>query len=525
MSKRSIRARAPEKRERIKDRLRKRDEFAASAAAPARAPRRDRAVFSWSLEMIRKARDAQMMGKFATPVALARAMRTDDALFTAYHNRIAPQNAIEAKLTAKPGDRGERAKARAAISCIAPRDVIAGLTGTLANHGIAIGYVQQEVNDEGTRVDFKLTEWPLEFVEWDVSRECLTTRVKDAPYRVPIVHGDGRWIVFRKFSVDPWTQEACVIPGAILWFAHMSGVRDWAAASTSHGQAKIIGELPGGITLRDEHGNLTPEAQKMLDMLQDIVSGDSGAAVQPAGAKTTFLSNGSTAWQVFKELVLDRKKASAYIYLGTDATLGAQGGAPGVDISALFGVATTKIQGDFAALEEGLRTGLYEPWAAMNYGDSAYAPMIVFAMPDIDAETQVQQLDKRRTAFFAALAKYKENGMVVNQIVIDKLALEYRIDPPQLMPTAAASVAIAVTPSTNEKIFSIDELRQSQGGQPTGTPRGAMTIMQAEESDKAAAAAKQAAAEAAAAATQPPAPAPAPRKRTRARKADASVHA
>src|SRR5262249_41694985 len=89
--------------ERVKDRLRKRDEFANSPAS--RAPRRNQATYSWSLEAIRAARDAQMIGKFAAPVALAKAMRTDDALYTAYHNRTAPQNAIAATLTAKPGDR------------------------------------------------------------------------------------------------------------------------------------------------------------------------------------------------------------------------------------------------------------------------------------------------------------------------------------------------------------------------------------------------------------------------------------
>ncbi len=488
-------AQRAEKRERIKDRLRKRDEFTSSD--PVRAPRRNNGIYSWSLEAIRKARDDQMRGKFAGPVALAKALRTDTAMFTAYHNRIAPQSAIEALLVAKPGDRGERARARAAVSCIVPRSTLAGINGTMADHGVAIGYVEQEINEEGTRTDFRLTEWPLEFVDWDESRECLMTRTRNNPERTPIVHGDGRWIIFRKFDRDPWTQEACVIPGAILWYGHMNGMRDWGSATGAHGRPKIMGVLPEGVSTQSDEG------KKYLSLLADLADGEIPAGVAPFGSETDMLFNGSTAWQIFERFGSTLEKAAARIYLGTDATMGSQGGAPGIDIAALFGVATTKVQGDFTAIEEALRTGFYEPWAAINYGDSAYAPTLVYQLPDTDSQEQVEEYDARLQKFFAALEKHKSNGMVVDQPTICKLAAKYKIDEPMLSTNTARAVPITVTPSTNEKIFSIDELRMSQGGTATGTPRGAMTIAQADTADQAAADAKTAAAQAAAANAQP----------------------
>lgn len=497
-------ATAFEKLERVKDRLRKKEEFHGSE--PVAAPRRDRGIFSWSLEMIRAARDEQMSGVFKNAVALARAMRTDDALFTAYHNRIAPQNAVEALLVAAPGARGDRAKAKAQTSCIVSKNVLAGIHGTLANHGIAIGYIKQDTNDEGTRVDFQLTEWPLEFVRWDPARECLVTRAKDAPSEVPIVHGDGRWVVFRKFEQDPWTHEACVLPAALLWAAHANGIKDWASASTSHGQAKIVGELPAGVSLQKTPGELTPEAAALLTLIQDLVSGEAGGGIRPAGSKTDFLSNGSTAWQVFSELILDRKKAAAYIYLGTDATLGAQGGAPGVDISALFGVATTKLQGDFKAIQDALRTGFYEPWCAINEGDSRYAPTLVYQLPDTDAEQTIEQEHTRREKFFAALKMYADAGMVVDQALVTALAAKYKIDAPTQAPATTRAVKLDITPSDVAKVFTINEVRASQGGAPLGTPRGAMTIPQAEAADQAAADAATKAAPAAPAPAAPAAP-------------------
>ncbi len=417
-------------------RTRKADEFTKAKAIA--APTRQQPLNCWSLESIRAARDAQLRGDFKLPVRLAEAMRTDYSLFTAYHGRLAPQASVQTKLVPCKGARGKATARRALDSAIAERTVLASILGSLANHGIAIGIVRQTPNDSGTRIDFRLEEWPIEHVKWNASSEVLETAVKGG-LRVPIVHGDGTWIVFRKFSILPWTQEACVLPGALLWAMLANGIRDWASASTSHGQAKIMGELPEGVSLQSAENTLTPEAAAFLDMLQSVVSGESGAGIRPAGAKTDFLANGSTAWQVFKELIQSGEKGAARIYLGTDATLGSVGGAPGVDIATLFGVATTKVQGDFQAIEQALDTGFYQPWAAVNDGDSRYSPRLVYQLPDADEEGKRAEHEKNRARLFDALDRMRANQMVIDQPTVDALALEFAVTPvPQLAPAAAA---------------------------------------------------------------------------------------
>src|SRR5690606_28232411 len=67
---------------------------AVRAATSLKPPQRRQSVHSWSLARIRDARDQQMRGCFDAPVRLAEAMRTDDALFTAYQARVATQSAI-----------------------------------------------------------------------------------------------------------------------------------------------------------------------------------------------------------------------------------------------------------------------------------------------------------------------------------------------------------------------------------------------------------------------------------------------
>jgi hypothetical protein len=435
----------------IVDRVRKAEDFAGSASVRERAPTRRQPDTLWSLEKIRAARDAQMRGDFAQPVRLAEAMRTDDALYTAYHNRIAPQSAVATKLVACAGARGEAACRKAQASCFVSRGVLVGIAGTLANHGIAIGYITREPSDDGSRVDLKLSEWPLEFVKWNPSTEQLETTVKDGGMRVTIVHGDGYWVVFRKTDVLPWTQEAALLPASMIWGAHSYALADWAGASKSHGLAKIVGELPAGVMLQqklaDGSVTLNAEADMFLQMIQDIVSGEAQAGLRPAGSKLDVVANTSTMYQVFSELILDRKKAAAFVYLGTDASLGAAGGAPGVDISQLLGISSSKLQGDFDAIEQGLNTGFYPVWTAINCGDSRYSPRLEYIVPDPDASQKSEQNGKAYERLFTALEGLRRNKVAITQALVAKLCSAFRIDDVPTMPEHEAA-PVAAAPST-----------------------------------------------------------------------------
>jgi hypothetical protein len=421
---------------RIAPKVRTADEFSGALKSAVSAPVRNQSGCSWTLESIRSARDCQMNGDFQLPVRLAEALRTDDALYTAYHNRIAPLNCLASALDTCGGARGEAVRRRALASAFVSRSVLAGIDGTLANHGVAIGYIEQEVNDDGTQVDFRLTEWPLEFVRYDQSRDVLTTKVRNGGAPVDIVHGNGRWIIFRKFNVRPWNQEAALLPASFVWAAHAEGLGDWAGASRSHGLAKVMGELPEGYALADKDGNLTDQARAYLQVLGDLMNGNAAAGIRPFGAKSDFLANGSTAWQVFAELILDRKKAAAAIYQGTDATLGAAGGAPGVDIATLFGVATTKVQGDITAIEDALYSGFYVPWTAINCGDSRYAPRMKYQIPDPDAAAKAEENAGNRKRLHETIAVMKEQGFRLTQDDVNALAAEHGVHPAPVLATA-----------------------------------------------------------------------------------------
>ncbi len=413
------------------------------------APRRTQGGYTWDIQRVRAARDDQMRGQFCLPVRMAEAMRCDDALFVAYTARVATQSAISLGWSPADSDHGRMWGARAANSIHLPQHVRESILGTMANHGVAIGYVDQRVEDTdaGPTVVMTLEEWPLEFVRFDASNNILTTRTVDEP-TVEIVHGDGRWVIFQKFSATPWTQDAALLPAAFLWLAHGEGLQSWAGASAAHGRPSIIGELPEGVGLTAADGGLTVEAAAFLQMLSAVISGDDGAGVRPAGSKVDYLSNGSNAWQVFRELIANRESAAARIYLGTDAILGSRGGAPGVDVAALFGIATTRIQGDLEALERGFREGLVEPWFGIHGASLLWAPHVHYELPDIDADKRAEQEAAAIERMAASVKGLRESGLTVDQPVVNELARVLGVSVPcSLAPAPAPAPAAPAAPA------------------------------------------------------------------------------
>lgn len=312
------------------------------------------------------------------------------------------------------------------------------------NHGVAVGACTATPRDDGSRIDYSLKAWPMEFVRWDATRRALMAQTFSGPEE-EIVHGDGRWVVFRKHEIDPWKHGA-LLAAALVWARHAFALRDWAKGSIAHGNNKVVGEMPSGLALQKDDGSLTDEASAFLELLKSLSSDEAPVGIRPAGSKTDYLVNNSTAWQIFTELVLNADRAAARIYLGTDGTLGAPGGAPGVNIEALFGVATTRVQGDLWCIERGLLTGVIEPWTAINFGDSSLAPKRVYVVPDEDADAQRTSLAARRKSFYEDIAAAKSNGFDVTQDFVDALAEEYGITAPTLAVVAAATPAASSPP-------------------------------------------------------------------------------
>jgi hypothetical protein len=455
--------------------IRKASEFdIARLSAQLKEPKDSRGnINAWSLAQIFSAREAQLRGDFHQPARMAEQMRTDDALYVAYENRLAPQRCIPVEMVPAKGARGasiaSEAEALFGQSGVGIHpDTKADIHGCLVNHGVAFATITANPRDDGSRIDFELHYWPIEYVQWHPYYKIFLARtdILDVPtgdisndptlapqvtYQVPIVHGDGRWVVFTKHEDLPFRQEAALLAAAIVWARHAYACRDWTKGSVAHGSAKFIGELPEGLPIQQD-GSLTPEASALLELLRTLLSSDSPVGIRPPGSKTEFVTNNSNAWQVFSELVKNAEKAAARIYLGTDGTLGSTGGAPGVDITALFGVASTKVRGDLECLERGINTGVIEPWCAINFGDSSNAPKLRYVLPNEEQSSERDDYAKRNTAFFLDLKSARDAGLEITQEWVDALATKYGVETLALKTAPAATDAPADGSNLTESI-------------------------------------------------------------------------
>lgn len=510
------------------DTVREADEFSTSRLLNELASPRyggTEVVRSWSLEEIWNARDAQLRGQFELPARAAASMRTDDAIFVAYGNRLAPQRCVKTEMRpasarAKAISVAGEAEALFGVEGVGIAvGTVADINGCLVNHGVAFGYNTISVREDGSRIDLVHRYWPIEYVRWDDVRQMFMTRVdpstvapgdllvQDGPlgyaaaYEIPIVHGDGRWVIYAQHDYRPFAQEAALLPAFAVWARHAFSVRDWTKGSTAHGNAKFVGEMPAGVPLQNEKG-LSAEAAMMLVLLRDLASSDTPVGIRPSGSKTDFLTNTSTAWQVWAELVLNAERASARIYLGTDGTLGTMGGAPGVDITPLFGVAITKVRGDLGCIERCFKSGVLEVWCALNFGDSSLTPTRTYLLPDADEDAWRAAIGTRRQAFYADVKAARENGFPITQDFINELAQQYDVMPPTLaqLDDEAPKPTVTLAPTDVAKVVTVNEARATAGLDPLATadgefdPDGNLTV--------AAFAAKQAVA--AAAASAPP---------------------
>jgi len=383
-------------------------------------PRFTGAAYAWDLEAIRAARQQQMEGNFQLPSKLAEAQKSDDGIFTALRNRLSPARGlpvglIPANATAKAVRVKEEAEALYGIKGVGCHPgAFSDINECVADHGVAFGVNVLTPRADGSRVDIEHTYWPIEHVYWDRTTRAFVTRLDNGSLET-ICHGDGRWTIYTQHSSRPWRWGA-LLSTALIWADRQFGVRDRSRASTSHGNAKMIGELPEGVAID------SPEGEAFLMLLRTMHEA-LPYGIRPAGSKTEMMVNQSASWQIFKEIVDSRLSDAARVYLGHDGSIRAAGGNYIKD-GYLFGVSADIVEADLRTMERGFFEGVLQPWTALNFGDSSLAPMRRWLMPDADEETRIESATKRRESLYKAISDARAAGLVVDQAYVDQIARE-----------------------------------------------------------------------------------------------------
>lgn len=413
-------------------------------------PTNDQITSGWDPAAMRRARLDLQQGQFSNPCALLTQVLTDPACFASFENRLAPIRGLGSMIVPK-GDKDPTARARRqaeeaeplygdrGISLSLPTQVT--LNKFLAAMGLSVAVQNWVPRPDGSRIDPIISAWPMHLVKWNRTERKLQTMI-DTGNIVDIVHGDGRWIIARKEEIDPWKAGALVaLAGA--WMDRAYGIRDRARSSITHGNAKILGELPAGVKLLSKDGkSLSTEAKAMLRLLTDMLSG-LAAGIRPAGSKVDYLVNGSQAWEIWRNIIEGDAADIAGILLGTFGN--AKGGNSYVKDSYLYGVRNDIVEGDLTSIGDAVHTGSMLPWAAINFGDSDSAPLREYKLPDADQQARIASLTERMLGFFAVIKAAKDAGTTLSQDWVDDLARQYEIPTIQALASPSAPTTAPAT--------------------------------------------------------------------------------
>lgn len=380
-------------------------------------------VYAWDLELVRKARDAQMRGDFRTSASLAEAVKTDPAIFGALLNRIAPHRGlarlfrgVNRRIVAEAeetfGPRGESL----------PTGTVADVFEWLVQLGVFVGQNRWTTRDDGGRLDVRLEPWPMRAVWYDWTTGELKTHTTEGIKT--ITHGDGRWVVAYLHGAQPWHWGAVKAIG-VHWATRAFHVRDRSLNSETHGEGKYIGKLPEGVGLDTKTG------LEFAEMVQGLRERRSGG-VHPHGAEVDMLEAMSQMWQVFREAITSLDSDIARAYLGQDGSITQEGGNY-IKAAQLAGVRQDIVEGDIVAVSAALKTGLLRPWSIVNFGRDVELEM-TWALPDPDEDARRESYGKRTDAFNKAIGEYRKNGFVVDDALVRRVAGELGIDPPSLSP-------------------------------------------------------------------------------------------
>lgn len=393
----------------------------------------------WDIPRIREARDAQARGEFYTSAQLCDQVITDPNVLSALTQRVSPAVAVEPQITGEESPMMPAARwyfPEKRIDAVVDPGVYstakrAWVHANLALAGVCFMQALWKPREDGSLIDGSLEPWPLAATWYDRTRKkyyAITTQGD-----VPIVHGDGKWVV-----IDPWGYESHTM-GAIRAIALTYGSSgyariDRAGSSRATGQPSIWGELPEGIKIDSDEGKAFAKA------LQTVLRGRAWG-VRPHGAKTELVQiTGQTA-TIFGE-ILKSDKSEVYAALcGQDGTASDKGGTYTKAVI-LEGVLYSIVERCVNAESSAIGTGFLRPWTHINGFDTKKAPALRYPLPDPEEDARVEALLKRYITACDSLKAMRAVGLDVTQDVVNRIAREAKLDLGRLTPNMVREMLV-----------------------------------------------------------------------------------
>lgn len=309
----------------------------------------------------------------------------------------------------------------------------------LVDYGVAIFQIIWTPTKDGTRLNYRLEPWPMQYIWWNSLLRCYQATTAEG--LVTVRHGDGHWLVLEAHGIESWLFGV-LRSLAMTWADRTYGIRYRSQHAAAHGSPAPIGKLPGRIPINSPQG---VAFQALVRQLRD----GRGAGVIPEGAEIeSYEPKGTSTGAVFRQIVDCSDSDIAIGYLGSDGT---QKKGPVYTPPMLEGVRFDLVELDAMTVDACLNSGLLPIWAAANFGDAAVAPMFRRVLPDPEADERVTSNSRRHDALTRAIAEYRTAGFMIDQPFVDRLARDYDVDAPTLSPTPPAAQPAVPLPESQQK--------------------------------------------------------------------------
>jgi len=384
---------------------------------------------AWGIERIRDHRDGHQNGRIWMGKRLARAMYRDADIVAALRQRTAAAMGIEHILEGGSDElRGDLARGFGKRGVIFTAAAQLYTLIDLAMCGVAILQNVWRPRKDGTAWDFVIRPWNLESVDYDSYHECYYAHTRERG-RVPVVHGDGKWVVVRA-TLDESHDLGAVIPLALPFAGNGFNLVDRAGASKAIGSPKLLGQLP------PNQAPDSPEGREFQTALEGLMSGRA-TNVRPDKTDIKPLEFNGNGWQIFDTAGKTYTQKIFFALTGQDGTAKNEGGSY-VKAKLLAGVLFAVVEADLLALGSGVTSGSLRPYAEINTGDPDAAPSLAYPLPDPEEDARLAALAERHAALAERIDAYRDAGVLVDQALVDRLARELRVEPaPRLAELAA----------------------------------------------------------------------------------------
>jgi len=374
----------------------------------------------WTVERIRRHRDAFQEGRVYQGKRLARFFKRDANVVGALGQRVAPW--MGCPHTLEGGSEVARKELETMLGArgtLLQSPTKRAVAEDLVMCGMSVLQTTYRPRKDGTRWDPIVEEWDLESVDRD--RYGYFAMTKDG--RIPIVHGDGKWTIIKTTEKHPH-ENGAVIPISLHVASRGHSIVDRASGGRAIGHPKLHAELPEKIAVNSDVGkSLDLAVGKLWDGVRHIVTA--------AGTKLAKVEFAGTGWQIFRDGPKLDKSDIFLALTGQDGSAANEGGSY-TKALILEGILFSWVTEDVGAGSSGYTTGILRPWAAVNTGDANNAPAICWPLPDPEVNAMIGAIAERHIKFAASIKAHRENGVEITPEFYAAHAREFRITVPPL---------------------------------------------------------------------------------------------